>query len=359
MTDPGVEADVLAGIGGPSAESIAVYTHAMRQGSITVDDAMAALGLPRLLAQQVIRQLRGFHLLRDGTGPDRHRLVPVDPEVASASLISPIDHEVHRRRAAISEIRQHLTAFRPHYDERRQARPDGEGIEEIRDLTDLTGHLYLAAEECTDDFVGFPASGRPALRRSAATPFDLDDWMALAERGVRVRLLMQHAVRTDIRARVHLDALIARGAEVRTTSQLPRQLMIFDAKKAFLLHGDAQSGRLGVVIAHAATVALLLEVVESALNSGHVYTAEQLGYHEVADSLRHTVIELLADGLTDEAIARRLGLSVRTCRRHIAAVLHSLGAVSRFQAGVLATASGIVDRRTRARRGERQLRAAG
>jgi DNA-binding NarL/FixJ family response regulator len=50
----------------------------------------------------------------------------------------------------------------------------------------------------------------------------------------------------------------------------------------------------------------------------------------------------LTMGLTDEVLAARLGVSLRTCRRHVANVFELLGAESRFQAGVLATARGWV-----------------
>jgi len=48
------------------------------------------------------------------------------------------------------------------------------------------------------------------------------------------------------------------------------------------------------------------------------------------------VLEMMAEGLLDEAIARRSGLSTTTVRRHIAAIMHRLGVSSRFAAGAAA-----------------------
>jgi DNA-binding NarL/FixJ family response regulator len=48
------------------------------------------------------------------------------------------------------------------------------------------------------------------------------------------------------------------------------------------------------------------------------------------------IIALLLSGLTDEAIARQLGVSYRTARRRIAALIERLGVHTRFQAGVQA-----------------------
>jgi DNA-binding NarL/FixJ family response regulator len=66
------------------------------------------------------------------------------------------------------------------------------------------------------------------------------------------------------------------------------------------------------------------------------YDVAEPGYADVTDSLHQSIARLMAEGLTDDVVARRLGMSVRTCRRHIAALLRDLDSVSRFQAGVQA-----------------------
>ncbi|MEK8171079.1 hypothetical protein NKH77_20600 [Streptomyces sp. M19] len=54
------------------------------------------------------------------------------------------------------------------------------------------------------------------------------------------------------------------------------------------------------------------------------------------------MLERLRDGVTDEAAARELAISVRTYRRYVTGILELLGAASRFQAGVRATELGIL-----------------
>ncbi|MHA4820407.1 helix-turn-helix domain-containing protein, partial [Streptomyces aculeolatus] len=48
-------------------------------------------------------------------------------------------------------------------------------------------------------------------------------------------------------------------------------------------------------------------------------------------------------GHLDEAIARRLGMNVRTCRAHIAKLGTALGSDSRTQLGYLLARSGILE----------------
>ncbi|GAA4839303.1 hypothetical protein GCM10023235_13280 [Kitasatospora terrestris] len=50
-------------------------------------------------------------------------------------------------------------------------------------------------------------------------------------------------------------------------------------------------------------------------------------------NLKREIIRRLAEGEKDEAIARSLNVSLRTCRRHIADIMSATDAVSRFQAG--------------------------
>jgi DNA-binding NarL/FixJ family response regulator len=55
------------------------------------------------------------------------------------------------------------------------------------------------------------------------------------------------------------------------------------------------------------------------------------------------VLRLLTRGLSNRALARELGVSVRTVSTHIGHILHKLGAKSRVQAALYAREHGLVD----------------
>ncbi|MDQ1305657.1 MAG: hypothetical protein QG671_1489 [Actinomycetota bacterium] len=57
---------------------------------------------------------------------------------------------------------------------------------------------------------------------------------------------------------------------------------------------------------------------------------------------RARILHLLADGNTDDAIARQLGCSVRTVRTEVASTMAGLRAKSRFQAGMMAMRLGLI-----------------
>ncbi|HEY0936041.1 MAG TPA: hypothetical protein VGD91_20160 [Trebonia sp.] len=66
-------------------------------------------------------------------------------------------------------------------------------------------------------------------------------------------------------------------------------------------------------------------------------------FEEVAgDPVKLEILGLLEAGAKDEVIARALGVSLRTCRRHIAELISAAGAVSRFQAASRLARAGLL-----------------
>lgn len=57
-----------------------------------------------------------------------------------------------------------------------------------------------------------------------------------------------------------------------------------------------------------------------------------------------TVLYLLCEGEKDDAIARQMQVSTRTCRRYIAEYMAEVGARNRFQAGVIALRDGWLEK---------------
>lgn len=57
------------------------------------------------------------------------------------------------------------------------------------------------------------------------------------------------------------------------------------------------------------------------------------------------LLSLLAQGATDDVVARSLGCTRRTLQRRLRRVFEKLGARSRFQAGVLAQRAGWIEDR--------------
>jgi DNA-binding CsgD family transcriptional regulator len=142
---------------------------------------------------------------------------------------------------------------------------------------------------------------------------------------------------------------IAAGEEARTTPTLPLKLEISDRRIALIPlriePGRPESMRT-VLLYESPIVEALVALFEllwdratpiSASGVANVGAVTQRGHALHAD-----VLTLLAAGLKDEVIAVRLHMSLRTVRRHIAAILRDLNVTTRFQAGLEARRRSLV-----------------
>ena len=89
-------------------------------------------------------------------------------------------------------------------------------------------------------------------------------------------------------------------------------------------------------------VRVLAQVFEQTWRSAVRYDSAMTDGDEPLDEVKFAILELLASGVKDEVIARRLGMAPRTYRRHISSLMDELNASSRFQAGLVAARRGLL-----------------
>jgi hypothetical protein len=86
------------------------------------------------------------------------------------------------------------------------------------------------------------------------------------------------------------------------------------------------------VVAEAAVGAVMGALVDALWDTALPPASAERIDEITRDPVKLRILNLLESGAKDEAIARALGVSLRTCRRHIAELLSAADAVSRFQA---------------------------
>lgn len=89
-------------------------------------------------------------------------------------------------------------------------------------------------------------------------------------------------------------------------------------------------------------VAAGLRVADPELFAGGADTPFQESFPVALTEREREVLALLAEGLTNRAIGRRLGISEHTAKFHVQALLSKLGAASRTEAVVLAARRGLL-----------------
>jgi DNA-binding CsgD family transcriptional regulator len=155
--------------------------------------------------------------------------------------------------------------------------------------------------------------------------------LTMLRRGVRMRTLYQHSARHHGPTRDYVQRVTEYGAQVRTCPELFGRLVAFDRAVAFIPHHSMPGG--AAVVRDTSTLSFLQRAFDLAWDLATPFAGSM--DKPALGELQHSILRLLAEGTRDETIARRLGISLRTCRKHVAEIFEQLGAQSRFQAGYL------------------------
>ncbi|MER6670115.1 helix-turn-helix transcriptional regulator [Amycolatopsis japonica] len=292
------------------------------------------LGVPAAEVDRAFGLLRRLRLIRETRNGE---VVAVDPDSARTELLLPLERAIHDQRSLLLARRRQLRSFADAFGRAERANPRHWPIQVSRDPRETELRLVETANGCQAEVLMMQscvAHEPPEARH--LRPLVLD----ALRRGIRVRVLYPHAARADAATRSFLCNVASLGGRVRTSDE------IFDREVAFLRAG--LEGDQAVAMVHGPVIAQFLAGThDRGWESGTDFDPGRSGYDGTLDVVKSRVLDLLAAGLKDEVIARRVGLSERTLRRHISAMMQELAAESRFQAGVAAARAGLVATTTR------------
>jgi DNA-binding NarL/FixJ family response regulator len=326
------------------AQLAAVYAEIVRHGPISAAGLgrLPDLGLHADQVAQAIDALVTLRLVQPT--PVGAQFAAVNPDDATETLVDQRESlllaqeaELYRHRQEVVELRARIATLRPVYHQARAYRGDDEVIHVLDETRDVNAVLNRTISECRSEVMACqPGGSRPEAVLAEALPRDL----SLLARGIRLRSLYQHTALFDGPTIAYAETAIAAGSQIRTSTEVPPRMIIVDRATAFLRHGTRDGG--AVVIREPSTVAVLVAGFEQAWTAARPFRKGLLAARETLDETKMKILQLLAEGLTDKAVAARLGMAERTCREHVSALYKQLGVRSRFQAGVAARAQGLV-----------------
>ncbi|TVZ94350.1 hypothetical protein FB157_105419 [Streptomyces sp. BK340] len=300
-----------------------LYANALRTGRIARADAEVA---PCLVE---------FDLLHPDPD-DPNWLRPVPASVALAQRLNPLEREITERRKLSTELAE---AFDPFMDLSAQTTTSADAVTVLEGLDRINAALDLATAQCQSEVLTVQPSARHPERRLIE---GLERDKPLIDRGVRIRTLYQHTARYSPERLAYVDQFTNGKVEYRTIDELVERLIICDDTVAFIpIRDDRQ---VALELRHPGLVGYLIKVFEFMWNRA-VPLSAGAPYETAPDGItdiQHSIAKLLVEGHVDEAIARRLGMNVRTCRAHIAKLAQALGSGSRAQLGFLIAQSGIL-----------------
>ncbi|MDH2389207.1 helix-turn-helix transcriptional regulator [Streptomyces sp. HNM0663] len=270
-----------------------------------------------------------------------HTPRPISPELGFDYRLAQLQAELARNRQRISAARATASRLLTEYAEL-QAPNCPVAVEHLPDVAQVRARLAALSETVEREVMAFaPGGAQTEANMMAARP--LNEW--LLGRGVAMRTVYLDSVRNDPATVAHARWLTELGGQVRTVATLPIRLTLID-REAAVVPVDSEDSAQGAVVLTGqgplTALCTLFEVVwETAQPLGQ--TSRRGGGDEL-DRQEAAALRLLAEGHTDEGIAKRLGLSHRTARRIATVLMERLGARSRFEAGVRAVQRGWLPR---------------
>ena len=317
---------------GLSAAEEQVYLTVLQRGDADLTELSQVLpATVQVDLAQILERLHQRGLLeRVAEEPPRYR--PVDPAVTLADHIAAKERELQRSRQLVEELaQQYVRATTPLRLRPQELVEVVVGAREVMDR--LRGEHRRARREVR-------SLERPPYVQVNTAPNPIE--MELLAQGVAHRVIYEEdAVNLPGRWNDIIGGIEA-GEQARVVPRLPAKVLLIDDRVALL---PARPGGLftdGLLVVHSgALLELLSEVFE-------VTWAHAIPLRVTAGGLKdesadeQLVLNLLAAGLTDDAMARHLGVSVRTVQRRVREICARLGARTRFQAGLQARRHGLL-----------------
>lgn len=303
-----------------------VYRAALRRPAAPVAELARSVGASSTRVRGALVALEELGLVERTT---HRRFVPADPESALLALIQRREAELTAARGEVVELA----------DEYRTGRVQSETSDLVEVLTSpetIARRLRELNHGVHEEILVFdkpPYLFQPGDEVAVEQP--------LLRRGVVAKAIYSQEAFAWPRRVENLQRLAALGEESRVLPELPFKLRIYDRRAGVVpLMSNDQSVE-GVAVIHRSGILLALVALFEAywerafpVAGGATARPAELTDKDVE------VLRLLGTGLKDEAIARQLGISMRTVRRRVLRMMDLLHASTRFQAGAQAMRRG-------------------
>jgi DNA-binding CsgD family transcriptional regulator/sugar-specific transcriptional regulator TrmB len=300
-----------------------VYRGLLAFPGFGVEELSAHLLLPEAEVHTALAELADLALLRVSREDPGVRL-PVSLQRAMAILLQRQQNELETRRAQLAASREQVTALLT------EPATGGDPIERLLGLDAIQARLEELMTAATEEVLALiPGGPQAPATLAAARPLDED----LAARGLTRRSVYQDSMRADRTNMDYARWTIGLGAQVRTAPLVPPRMIIIDRRIAVLAFDPDATARGIAILREPGVLAGLLALFEQTWSDGTDLETTEAGGDDDITPMERELLRMLAAGLTDEAAAKRLGVSLRTVKRRMEVLMRRLDAGSRFEAG--------------------------
>ncbi|MFD8740774.1 helix-turn-helix domain-containing protein [Streptomyces sp. NPDC059618] len=312
-----------------------VYRAMLRTPAAGVAALADTVGLPGEEVRDALDTLSELALVRPAAG-DAGRLRAVSPDIGMEILMGRQQAQLAAQQQRLESSRAAAAQLISEYAELRPA-TSHPGVEQLVGLDQIRDRLAVLTREVRQEFLAFaPGGPQTAENMAASRPLNED----LLGRGVRMRTIYLDSVRTNRPTVEHATWLGRLGGRVRTVASLPTRMILMDRATAMISVSSDDTAAGAVLLTSQGTLTALCALFETTWESAQPLGETVPTGPNGLTGQQTTALRLLAEGHTDETIAKRLGVSHRTARRIASELMERLDARSRFEAGVRAVQQG-------------------
>ncbi|QKW09056.1 response regulator transcription factor [Streptomyces sp. NA04227] len=298
-----------------------------------VTDIAQELGRSREDVSLALKRLAELHLVSvadDGESCEAH-----DPGVVLPVLLSRCEAQHARRQRELNTARSAVAALTTEYG---HTRAQGHNwIRRLHDPADIRWSLRELAESAESECLAMVpnwAEVKSALDAGAAA-----ERLAL-ESGAVLRNVYDAGLCEDPAVVRHIRRRVDLGGEIRTVPALTMPLVIVDRRVALVAADPQNLGAGALEVRAPGLISALVLLFERCWATATPFTENPREGASPLGERERELVRLLSSGSTDEAAARKLGVSKRTIRRMNSQLMERLGARSRFEAAVLMAQQG-------------------
>lgn len=262
------------------------------------------------------------------TGDSAETVTPVEPTAGLQRL-------AHARQAELREAEiSAVNAYRAFRRSVWQHSPDD--VVEVITAPHIAERVDLEERAAATEVLRFdsPPYSTPG------GPNDLE--VENLRRGVSYRVVYARAAvsQRDYYAE-NIQPCIAAGEQARVLPTVPVKLSVYDGRLAMVSLSDSEAEivRSMLLVRQSSLLDALVGLFETSWRAAlpmHLGTREPSSLRPI----ERKIVELLASGITDHAIAELLGISRRTLSRNLESLTTRAGVVNRFQLAVYACRNG-------------------
>ena len=299
-----------------------VYSDTVAQGHLRIDDPRVADSEDVQAAVELLLDI-GLLVLDAEQG----HYVAVDPAAVQARVVVPLGlqgADLLNESARWTDV---FSALGQTY--RTSPRAASNAVTEVRGGTNINAFIQAAVADCRRELMtAQPHGRRPAPELAVAIERDIK----ALNRGIRMRTLYQHSARQSPATREYVSQVTEHGGEVRTLDEFFNRLIVVDRTVAII--PSSAGDHVAVAIHDGSLIDYLVDIFDRSWERGRPFTARDArSERSIASDVRAMTIRLLAEGHSDPASAKRLGVSTRTYAGYIAALKEEYGVQTRFQLG--------------------------